>query len=372
MLSLFCFLVVVAMSPLATTGLSQSVSPTPTIAVLGATGKLGSETMRSLIDRKVPVRCLVRPSSVEKIPQDILSSPLVEIVEGDLLAENSSDDNDAVFSDETTTASPSLESCLQGCSGVVACFGATRRTKFQDIFVNPEDIDPIHAKQINYRSMIALVKACKKVNEQSENATIRHIVRVTGKGEDPNGIFSVLLNGLGSYCKAWNYQGEVVLRTMLGNDNDDGIGYTIVRPGVMADASSEKDDDSDALTEPDNLLLADNGGNDLPVTKVGYTQIAGLLTQLALGAVAEAETSVPSLVTLAAMNPKTESGTASNSSPKSLVDKIAALQNDSRKFPETLVAEHKAAVKAFFGKVAAFGSVVVIAVLAVVSKVLFS
>ena len=40
--------------------------------------------------------------------------------------------------------------------------------------------------------------------------TCKRIVRVTGKGETPFSIFSVLINTLGSMAKAWNYEGECV------------------------------------------------------------------------------------------------------------------------------------------------------------------
>lgn len=44
-----------------------------------------------------------------------------------------------------------------------------------------------------------------------------------GKGEDPWSVFSILINGLGSMAKAWNYEGEQLLRSCKDVD------YTIVR-----------------------------------------------------------------------------------------------------------------------------------------------
>ena len=55
-------------------------------------------------------------------------------------------------------------------------------------------------------------------------------MRVTGKGETPWSFFSILINLLGSHAKAWNYEGEQLLRAS-------SLDYTIVRPGVMGTAS---------------------------------------------------------------------------------------------------------------------------------------
>lgn len=329
------------------------------VAVLGATGQLGGQTIRECLERQIPVRCLVRPSSVEKIPEEFTKCPLFEVVTGDILAETSS--KEGVFDDDSIAPSTELVKCLEGCGSVVACYGATRKTKLTDLFKSPEDTDPTHAKQINYRSMIALVIACKAVNQKA-GSKIGHIVRITGKGEEPSSIFTVLLNGLGSFCKAWNYQGEVFLRTSLADD--DSIGYTIVRPGIMKPA------DDKTSYEDDDLVLADDGGNDLKVTAVTYTQMANLLVELATSAV-DGRISAKNKnhkVTLASMNPSDDDDTKGTTS---LVEKIAALKNDRREFPKSLVAEHKAAVKAFFTKfvlvVSAFG----IALATLVSKLFF-
>lgn len=338
------------------------------IAVLGATGNLGRHTVREFLDQNIPVRCLVRTSSLGKIPEEFKDSPLFEVVAGDLLASTSRSAN-GIFRDDSVAPSAELLECLEGCQGVVACYGAIRRTKILDLFQNPEETDPTHAKQINYRSMIALVAACKAMNKKNNKTKIMHIVRITGKGEDPKGFFSILLNGLGAYCKAWNYQGEVVLRTMLANpsqdESKDSIGYTIVRPGILK--KEEKEIELNLFTKED-LELADDGGNNLKVTTVGYSQIAGLLVDLVLSAGDGriSYTAQNHRVTLAAMNSSNGGG-----SKTSLREKVAALRNDRREFPKSLVAEHKAAVKAFFAKVAAFVSIVGITLVTLVFRALF-
>jgi len=344
------------------TGLAAAAAPSR-IAVLGATGRLGSQTIRECLERDIPVRCLVRPSSVEKLPEEFTKSPLVEVVTGDILAETSKS-SDGVFEDDLVAPSTELVDCLEGCGSVVACYGATRTTKFTDLFKSPEDIDPTHAKQINYRSMMALVMACKAVNQKDTTSSqkIGHIVRITGKGEEPTSIFTVLLNGLGSFAKAWNYQGEVVLRTSLADD--DSIGYTIVRPGIM------KLEDETTSFPNDDLVLADDGGNDLKVTAVTYTQMANLLVELSVSS-ADGRISAKhnnDKVTLASMNPPPDGDT-----PKaaSIAEKISALQNDRRAFPATLVAEHKAAVKAFFTKFALVASAFGVGLVSIVLKIFF-
>jgi len=403
------------------TQMQMHVQPPPRVAVLGATGRLGRETVAALLERNIPVKILVRPESRGDALDALLlewnnsnndssdssnssnDNELVEVVTGQLLAattnnKNNDDTNGCRYgySDDAAQPSDELLECLEGCSVCVACYGATRTTKLRDLLgifdsnANPEDTDPTHPKQINYRSVIALVRACRALpasnsnsnssNNDNNNTRIRHIVRVTGKGEDPTGLPSVLLNGLGSFCKLWNYQGETVLRHMnddIGDDNGNNddhhhhhhIGYTIVRPGVMVET----------LRRPPDLQLADNGGNDLPVTPVTRAQIAELLAELAVGAARggggdddDDDASIASNhngnhgVTLAAMNAKNDGdGTTTSTTTTTLRERIRALTNDSRRFPDSLVREHKEAVAGFFQRVVA---VVVATAIAVVVR----
>merc|ERR1712007_23865 len=83
----------------------------------------------------------------------------------------------------------------------------------------------------------------------------------TGKGESPWSIFSIMINGLGSMAKAWNYEGERLLRACTDVD------YTIIRPGVMGTG--------DESLEGASLALADNGG-DLKVSPIPHRCVAEL------------------------------------------------------------------------------------------------
>jgi NAD(P)H-binding len=217
---------------------------------------------------------------------------------------------------------------LTGCTHCVAAYGATRKTKITDFFdTSVEDNDPTHAKQINYESMKALVQACKETG-------CAQILRITGKGEDPTSFFSVLINGLGSFAKGWNYEGEQVLREQSDVD------YTIIRPGIMKEDYPPPPKDDGKPVEPEYLALADNGG-DLKVSVVSYQQIAQLLVECILNQQSKR-------VTLCAMNVK---GTPSLPTMK---DRVQALKADTRKFPSSLIEEHKKAVyKAATGVAAA-------------------
>ena len=75
----------------------------------------------------------------------------------------------------------------------------------------------------------------------------------------------------------------------------------------------------------EDLELADDGGNNLKVTTVGYSQIAGLLVDLVLSAGDGriSYTAQNHRVTLAAMNSSNGGG-----SKTSLREKVAALRND--------------------------------------------
>ncbi|KAL3908618.1 MAG: hypothetical protein SGARI_002977, partial [Bacillariaceae sp.] len=276
----------------------------PKVAVLGATGRLGRATVQELLKQDIPIKCLVRPSS--NVPTE-WPSDKVAVVRGEL-----SDDKSAA--DQPSKAVVDL---LTGCTHCVACYGATRKTKLSD-FWNPsvEDEDPTHAKQINYNSMKALVKACKETG-------CSQILRITGKGEDPNSFFSVLINGLGSFAKGWNYEGEEVLR------QQSDTAYTIVRPGIMKEEYPPPQKEGET-PDPEYLALADNG-QDLKVSAVSYQQIAQLLVQCILNKESKG-------VTLCAMNVK---GTPAQAT---LADRVQAMQPDTRKFPTSLIEEHKKAV----------------------------
>ena len=150
------------------------------VAVLGGTGRLGQQTVRQLINQNIPVKCLVRPES-KNLPKEWENEPLVEIVKGELLLLNGK--GQPTYGITNAKPSSELIACLNGCHQCIAVYGATRRTKISDFFLfllnnkEIEDIDPIHAKQINYRSIQGLLTACT-----ASSGECTHIIRITGKG----------------------------------------------------------------------------------------------------------------------------------------------------------------------------------------------
>ena len=219
------------------------VSKAP-VAVIGSTGRLGRLVVEELVAQGYPARCLLRhelppdggegePTTSAQVAGLLAKMPGVTMVKGDI--------NDPA----------SLNTLLQGAGACIAVHGARRMTRITDLlpWTHPERDDPTHSRRINYVGMMNLVAAAKA------SGSVRRIVRITGKGEDPWSIFSILINGLsrdirreiraematvrvaglGSMAKAWNYEGECVLR---GSDID----YTIIRPGIMGQLERLPDD----------------------------------------------------------------------------------------------------------------------------------
>eukprot|EP00584_Thalassiosira_punctigera_P022923 CAMPEP_0172552374 /NCGR_PEP_ID=MMETSP1067-20121228/44570_1 /TAXON_ID=265564 ORGANISM="Thalassiosira punctigera, Strain Tpunct2005C2" /NCGR_SAMPLE_ID=MMETSP1067 /ASSEMBLY_ACC=CAM_ASM_000444 /LENGTH=157 /DNA_ID=CAMNT_0013340343 /DNA_START=549 /DNA_END=1022 /DNA_ORIENTATION=- len=120
---------------------------------------------------------------------------------------------------------------------------------------------------------------------------------------------------LGHMAKGWNYEGEQLLRTS-------DVDYTIIRPGVMG-----KDD----IPSEKVLALVDNG-QDLPVTPVTHSIIAGLCVECL---------DYPNAArsTLTAMN--VEAGTGEDS----YAPLLAKVKSDTKKFPTSLIDEHKKAAR---------------------------
>ncbi|KAL7536746.1 hypothetical protein ACHAWF_008294 [Thalassiosira exigua] len=299
------------------------------VAVTGTTGQLGRRAIQFLSKNGVQTRCLLRhsiDSSVSpSIDKDATSSqvasyladlPGVTMVEGD------------------ATDAASCVELLKGCDACLALHGAPKPPPFQSLFRLLPESDPKHSRSVNYEAVQNLIDA------MTATKTCKRIVRVTGKGEDPTGLFSVLINILGNMAKAWNYEGEQLLRTS-------GVDYTIIRPGVMGMGGEEEDDSDNNKV----LALAENGG-DLPVTRVTHSQIARLCIEC-LDYPNAAQS------TLTAMN--VEAGTGE----KSYAPLLAKVQSDTRSFPSSLLAEHKRAARNGAAVLAAVATVILSGVLAI-------
>ena len=197
------------------------------------------------------------------------------------------------------------KSLLKDCDAVLALHGPAKPPPLQSLFRLLPENDPKHSKRVNYGAVKNIIAAAK------QSPTCKRIVRVTGKGEDPMGLFSILINMLGHMAKGWNYEGEQLLRTS-------DIDYTIVRPGVMG---------RDDIPKGKVLALVDNG-QDLPVSAVTHSQFADLCVSC-LDYPNAART------TLTAMNVEKGNGEETYAP---LLEKVKA---DTREFPTTLIEEHK-------------------------------
>ena len=231
---------------------SLSIS-TNKVAVIGATGRLGRITVQKLSARGIPCKILLRhdissiavPKEIEsfqasssEVAAYLASLPLVETVQGDV------------------TDRESLVDLVKDTSAVLAVYGASRKSKLTDALPWSKcEEESNHSKQVNFEGVRNIIEACR-----SPGSTCRRIVRITGKGEDPWNFFSILINLLGSMAKAWNNEGERLLRECSD------INYTIIRPGVMGRPNSP---------EGKVLALADNGGS-LPVSPISHATIADL------------------------------------------------------------------------------------------------
>jgi len=218
-----------------------------------------------------------------------------------------------------------LNSCkklVKGCDAILALHGPVRPNPLQSLFCLLPESDPKHSKSVNYVAIQNLIDAAKGEEK------CKRIVRITGKGEQPTQFFTVLINMLGNMAKAWNYEGEQLLR-------ESGVDYTIVRPGVMSGTDTKPEDKM--------LALADNGG-DLPVTAVSFSQIAGLCIDCL-------DYPNTSKSTLTAMNVDAGRGESI------YAPLLAKVKPDSRKFLKTLLAEHKKGARTGAAILAAFAAV---------------
>lgn len=200
-----------------------------------------------------------------------------------------------------------------------------------------EDAD--HAKQVNYGGVANLIKAARA------SGTCKRIVRLTGKGEDPWSIFSILINGLGSMAKAWNYEGERLLRDVSD------LEYTIVRPGVMRGEEAD--------LPPKSLALGDDGA-DLKVTAIPHASIAKLCIDSLSYANAGRST-------LCAMT-TAEQGAGADSWPELL----SGVAPDRRAFRDDLLQAHLIATKVGGAALAAGVAAVISGVLLGMSKLLLA
>ena len=232
------------------------------------------------------------------------------------------------------TDAKSCKDLVKDCDAVLALHGPVRPNPFESLFCLLPESDPKHSRSVNYLAVQNLINAVKG------EAKCKRIVRVTGKGEEPTQFFTVLINMLGNMAKAWNYEGEQLIRKS-------GVDYTIIRPGVMG-----RDD-----IPTDKVLALTDNGKDLPVSAVTHLQIAGLCVDCL-------NYENASHCTLTAMN--VESGTGEDS----YAPLLAKVKPDTRSFPTSLLIEHKKGARIGSAILAAFMAVSMSGVFALTKSIL--
>jgi nucleoside-diphosphate-sugar epimerase len=281
------------------------------IAVVGATGKVGRLAVQELLKQGYIARVLWRRDADSALVEEGATAPTADADVDEVRKWYASNPSGVEKVQGDVTNPESLDALLCGCSAVLALHGARRTTQLSDLWSDPT-LDPQHSKNVNYEGVRNLIAAARASD------TCKRIVRLTGKGETPWSIFSILINGLGSMAKAWNYEGENLLRAC------EDLEYTIVRPGVMTGDESEFPKAS--------LALGDNGA-DLKVTSIPHSMIARLCVE-------SLEYPNAGRSTLCAMA-SAEPGMGGDDW-KPLLQDVAA---DRRRFREDLLAEHFKAVR---------------------------
>ena len=278
------------------------------VAVTGATGKVGRLAVQRLVANGNQARILLRHEVPSGGPPSDLAAPPPEDADSATVAKYLCNLRGVEAVPGDINDKPSLDTLLTGCSAVLAVHGARRSRRLSD-FWKDATLDPSHAKNVNFEGIKNLIAAAQA------SRTCKRIVRITGKGEDPWSLFSVLINGLGGMAKAWNNEGERLLRAASD------IQYTIIRPGVMRGE----------LT-PSALALADDGG-DLKVSSIPHSSIADLC-------VASLDYPNAARATLTAMQ-TAEPGAGASDWPTLL----QGVQADRREFRSDLLQAHFFAVR---------------------------
>lgn len=328
-----------------------------TIAITGTTGKLGRRAIQLLSSRGIATRCLLRhPISAtnnNNNPNNNVSSLNDDTASSSAVASYLSQLPHVTMVNGDATNLQSCHDLVVGCDAILALHGPVRPPPLQSLFRRLSETHPTHSRSVNYVAVQNIIHACKA------SRTCKRIVRVTGKGEQPTQIFTVLINMLGHMAKGWNYEGEQLLRTSCSSKEEDGSGgaaleYTIVRPGVMRSGGNTNNDD--VLPKGCVLALADNGG-DLPISPVTHTQIASLCVDC-LNYPNTAQS------TLTVMNVPSGTGEVSYG------PLLAKVTKDTRYFPSTLLEHHKKAARVGAVALCSFLTVLSIGIL-VVMKTIF-
>ena len=192
------------------------VPPGSTVAVIGSTGKLGRCAVRASSSRRATARAACSATTpperrrastrpTRRPPRSRRAWPSCR----------------TSSSRRRRDRRGGVAALLEGCSAVLAVHGARRTRTLADLLPWVDHTaDAAHAKRVNYEGVRNVLGGARERHRAARRAR-------DGQGRGPWSIFSILINLLGSCAKAWNYEGEELLRAQADVD------YTIVRPGVM-------------------------------------------------------------------------------------------------------------------------------------------
>lgn len=213
--------------------------------VAGATGETGRRIVKSLIQRQIPVRALVRDldqgrTCLDDILNDGTGGEMLELVTGDVLKPES------------------LRDAIADCTVLLCATGA--RPSF----------NPTGPYMVDYEGTKNLVTVAKERN-------IQHFVLVSSlcvsKFFHPLNLFWLVLY--------WKAQAEAYIQSS-------GLTYTIVRPGGL---KNEDNDDAIVMEKADTLF-----DGSIPRTKVAEVAVESLFQPAAHNKIVEvvARADVPS------------------------------------------------------------------------------
>ncbi|KAJ1435319.1 hypothetical protein B484DRAFT_446087 [Ochromonadaceae sp. CCMP2298] len=176
------------------------------VLVIGATGRVGSTIVSSLLAHGVPTNILVR---------DMAKAAADKRLEGCQM-----------FQGDMTSTEALIEAC-KDCDAVIDVHGVKNRfTKARDLFLHPRG-DPTHPYNVNFLGT-KRVLAAMAVNK------VPKIVRITGALVDTNPFspFIVLFNCLLAKSNKWHQMSEKAIR-------ESGVDYTVLRPtGLRTDPTT--------------------------------------------------------------------------------------------------------------------------------------
>ncbi|MCL7039927.1 hypothetical protein MKW94_023119 [Papaver nudicaule] len=216
----------------------ETQSKDDVVFVAGATGKVGSRTVRELLKLGFQVRAGVR--SAQKADKLVQSVQEMKLDEGVAAVEK-------LKIVECDLEKDGIEEAIGNASVVICCIGASEKEIF----------DVTGPCRIDYRATKSLIDA-------ATSARVDHFILVTSLGTNKIGFPAAILNLFWGVL-IWKRKAEEALIAS-------GLPYTIVRPGGM-------ERPTDAYKETHNLTLAE--GDTLFGGQVSNLQVAELMAFMA-------------------------------------------------------------------------------------------